>query len=93
MRAQNVVLRLGAAAEHRCDTRNPYAPTEIPHEIENAGGVSQLLFGNAAHRHSRERHEDETHRNALEELRPKDIPISDLQIKGSQREQRYCASH
>src|SRR4051812_17706112 len=32
--AQNVVLHLSVAAQHRRDSRNPYTSTEIPHEIE-----------------------------------------------------------
>src|SRR5213076_1403624 len=45
MRAQNVVLGLRVAAEHRCDAGNPDAATQIPHEVKDARSFPSSCFG------------------------------------------------
>ena len=74
------LMRLRAARKHRRHERDADAAAEIAHEIIKAAGISDLSLGKLAHRRRRQRHENKTDGDTVQNARPDDAAHADLQI-------------
>ena len=88
MRAEHRCRRLRVARQHRAGHRDADAAADVAHQIEQARRVAHPLARDRVHRDGRQRHEQQRHAGALEQLRPEDVPVAGLQIQLRQPEQR-----
>ena len=83
--------RLLVARQHRAGHRDADAAADVAHQVEQARRVAHLLARDRIHRDRRQRHEEQRHAGALDELRPEDVPVARLQVQLRQPEQRHAA--
>ena len=76
MRAQIGDVYLLMSAQDRGHAGDPDARTDVAHEIEQAGSVADLFFGNGIIGDGSEWNEEQSHRGALDDQRNKEIPIA-----------------
>ena len=91
MRAERRCRRLLLAREHRAGDGDADAAADVAHQVEQARRVAHLLARDRIHRHRRQRHEEQRQPDALDELRPEDVPVARLQVEIDEPEQRHAA--
>ena len=82
-----------AARQHRRDEGDADAAGLVAHQVEQAGGVAHRLPRDRRHRDRGQRHEQQAEREALEELRPEQIPVPGRQVEPRQPEIGEGAEH
>src|SRR5579872_6813090 len=81
VRDQVVDVGLCVARHNGGGSGDAYTASEIPHDIEDAGGIAHLLFGNGVMRGGGQGNENKAQRKPLDELRPGYIPVSGVQVE------------
>ena len=76
MRAKLIDVSLLKTNLHGADGGNADAAPQVAHKIEEAGGVSHVFFFDRRHADGGKRDEDETERQAHDELRPEEVPVA-----------------
>src|SRR6267378_8292904 len=74
------VVHLRPPHDQCADERYAEASAEIPHEIEDAGGISHLVLPEVTHRRGCQRNKDEANSDSIEHARPDDITYADLKV-------------
>src|SRR5690349_517361 len=90
MRDHRRLMRLRAAREHGRHCSNPKATADVPHQVEDAGCVADLLVTERAGSQHRKRHKYKPHRETAEDLRPCNAADRDLQIDIAEHVRRYA---
>ena len=67
------------------------AAAEVAHQVEEARRVPHALARDRIHADRRQRHEQHRQPEALEELRPEDVPVAGVQVQLAEPEQRAGA--
>ena len=60
---------------------NANARADVAHQIEQAGGIAHLFFRNGIVGDGSQWHKQQSHRRALQQLWPEDVPITGIQIQ------------
>ena len=79
--AEVVGVGLGVARRNRGHAGNADAGPDIAHQVEQAGSVAHLFFGDRAVGDGGERHKQQSHGHALQKLRPEDVPVTGVQVE------------
>ena len=88
MSDEMILMQLRAACEEGGHDRDTNAAADVPHEVENAGGIPHSFGLNASHGECHERDEEEAERDALQDLLPEDVPETGIKIEAG--ELKHC---
>src|SRR5882724_1173089 len=78
---KGIGVNLSMARRNCSHAGNADTGADVAHEIEQAGGIAHLLFGNQAVGDGGKRHKQQSHGHALQKLRPEDVPVTGVQVE------------
>lgn len=78
-------MKLAAAREERGHDGHTKAAADITHQIEDAGGVAHLFLGDARHAVGHQPDEQKAESDALEHLRPENVPVARVEVEVGER--------